>query len=56
MNFTFEKIQKAENVVTAEELLREFATLNPDERHQVLEYAKALVSGNATTNGGAVND
>lgn len=50
--FTIEKIQKAENVLTAEELLREFATLTPDEQHQVLEYAKMITSGNATAKDG----
>lgn len=54
MNFTIEKTKKAENVVTAEELLREFATLTNDEQRQVLEYAKMLTSGNAIMKGGEI--
>lgn len=46
--FTFEKIQKADNVMTDEELLREFATLTAEEKQLVLDYANALVSGNGT--------
>ena len=52
--FTIEKIQKAENVLTAEELLREFATLTAEEKRRVLDYAKFLTSGNATTKDGDI--